>query len=456
MSVQDALNQDEFGKSIILNLSPEFILTGSTALSEQGTILRPDENPLHDIDFISTFGREETLKRFLEKYPDAIKIRDIFGEGYITDTYLIAPEGMEVADLKLETYTAKDGEERILVRSYNIVDSKTKKKKGSFELKEEPVLGKNNEPELNKDGSPVTKKVEVSKGVEGKLLDFFSYENYSDLNRNEPFSYTDAEGNEIRLANWKGTFEAKIKFARYKDIWDYNRFIPTENLEAISKAQETTTQDIEAKKAKFKNQVSPIESYVPSTNNMMEKLIKRNIEDPGIVQLLTNSERKYLKANRAEILKRRNQWLENNIKEAIEEAVKNTEDFSIPSDLSKVSPSYITRNSTVELTVPGNYRVAFDGLKPNLDNEYKFYDNDTSDGSQVVVPLSYVKKINVAGVDIYDSALTKTTSPETEVEQTAREKAIEENFNSIIKTLDSSKLMLDAALDGNYIGKKKC
>jgi hypothetical protein len=208
-----------------------------------------------------------------------------------------------------------------------------------------------------------------------------------------------------------------------------------ETLEEAEKAQEkaeatetkeTTTQDIEAKKAKFKNQVSPIKSYVPSTNDIMEKLIKRNIEDPGIVQLLTNSERNYLKANRAEILKRRDQWLESNVKEAVEKAVKNTKDFSIPSDLPKVNSAYITRNSTVELTVPGNYRVAFDGLKPNSKNEYTFIDK--SDGSEVVVPLSYVKKINVIGIDIYDSSLTETTTPETEVvqEEEVKEEEVEQ------------------------------
>lgn len=211
-----------------------------------------------------------------------------------------------------------------------------------------------------------------------------------------------------------------------------------------------TIVDIETKKDKFKNQVSPIESYVPSTNDIMEKLIKQNIKDPGIIQQLTDSERNYLKANRAEILKRRDQWLDSNVKEVVEEAVKNTEDFSIPSDLSQVSPAYISENSTVELTVPGNYTVAFDGLKPNSENEYTFIDK--SDGSEVVVPLSYVKKINVSGVDIYDSALTETTAPETEVEQTAREKVIDKNFENIIKALGDKALMQGT----QYVGQKKC
>ena len=190
----------------------------------------------------------------------------------------------------------------------------------------------------------------------------------------------------------------------------------------------------------------------------MEKLIKRNIEDPGIVQLLTNSERNYLKANRAEILKRRDQWLESNVKEAVEKAVKNTKDFSIPSDLPKVNPAYITKNSTVELTVPGNYRVAFDGLKPNSKNEYTFIDK--SDGSEVVVPLSYVKKINVIGIDIYDSSLTETTTPETEVEQSVRRIAINNYFENILGQIEITALEPNLKeMDGEIertIGEKKC
>ncbi len=271
------------------------------------------------------------------------------------------------------------------------------------------------------------------------------------------------------------------------------------------KEQETTTREteVEAKKAKFKNQVSPIKSYVPSTNDIMEKLIKQNIEDPGYVQTLTDSERNYLKANRAEILKRRYQWINSNVKEAVEKAVKNTKDFSIPSDLAGVSPAYITNNSTVELTVPGNYTVAFGGLKPNSKNEYTFIDQ--SDGSEVVLPLSYVKKINVIGIDIYNSTLLETTTPkaqlatveeiedgfavvdpmnppgegesynpmskeeatrqveelnkdrkqtidsETEVEQSVREKVIENNFQEIIKQLKNNQI-----IDGeNFVGQER-
>ena len=63
VSLQDALDSDKFGASIIDKLSKKgFILTGSTSLGEQGTIQRPDENLLHDIDWVSPFNREETKR----------------------------------------------------------------------------------------------------------------------------------------------------------------------------------------------------------------------------------------------------------------------------------------------------------------------------------------------------------------------------------------------------------
>ena len=241
VTVEEALKRDSFGKSIIDTMNAQgMILTGSTALSEQGTILRPDENPLHDIDFVSPFSRIETQKRFKEKYPDAIKVRFIEGDGYTTDTYLIAPEGHDISNYITETYIAEDGSERILIKSYDVINSKTGKKAGSFKLEAQEQKKKDGTPILNEDGSVQTKNIEISKGVEGKVIDFFSYDNYEDKNKNEVFSYVGPEGNELKLSNWKDIFKAKLDFARYKDIWDYNRFIPIENVKAISEAQKTT------------------------------------------------------------------------------------------------------------------------------------------------------------------------------------------------------------------------
>jgi hypothetical protein len=220
VSVEEALKSDKFGASIIYKLSKQgFILTGSTALSEQGTILRPDENPLHDIDWVSPFNRKETEDKFLESYPDAIKVRDIYGDGYVTDSYLIAPDGYSIVNYKADDFGGK-----IIINSYDVAD-KNGNVVGTYRLQKQE--GSNQSEEM------VT-------GIEGKVIDFFSYDDYGSKNKNKPFNFQSKEGTVIQLANWKDTFKAKLDFARYKDIWDYNRFIPTENIPFYAKEQKQT------------------------------------------------------------------------------------------------------------------------------------------------------------------------------------------------------------------------
>ena len=217
VNIEDALKKDAFGASIIEKLAKQgFILTGSTALSEQGTILRPDENPLHDIDWVSPFTTEETISKFLEIYPEAIFVRTIKDTTYRTDSYIIAPEGHSVRNFKTVDYVDNKGKVKTIISSYQVVNKKNEVV-GTFE---------------NVEGT------EVVTGVEAKVIDFFSYPNYNKANKNAPFAYTTEAGYVLQLANWKDTFNAKLRYARYKDLWDYNRFIPNINLEEKNKAVE--------------------------------------------------------------------------------------------------------------------------------------------------------------------------------------------------------------------------
>jgi LysM repeat protein len=211
VSIEEALKKDEFGASIVKELSKEgFILTGSTALSTQGTVLRPDENPLHDLDWVSPFTREETVAKFLSSYPDAIKVRDIENnDGYVTDSFLIAPEGYSIKNYKTNSYIDSNGVTKIIINSYDVVD------------KDDNVVGTYN----------LVEGAEVTDGIEAKVIDFFTYENYAARNRNPAFEYTTEDGSVLKLSNWKDTFSAKLEWARYKDIWDYNRFIPNVNIQ---------------------------------------------------------------------------------------------------------------------------------------------------------------------------------------------------------------------------------
>ena len=215
----DALNQDSFGKIIIEKLSNlGFILTGSTSVGEQGTIQRPNENLLHDIDWVSPFNEKETIRLFIKEYPEAIFIRKINAEDYTTDSYLIAPDGYYIDDVVFKVYGEKEKERKIL-QSYNVYDKKTKEIKGDFYVT------------IDKKGKPK----EVPTGTQGKVIDFFSYEVYKGL------PTTTVEG--VRLANWKDIFKAKLAWARYKDIWDYNRFIPNENVKTPKQKSLTPEQN---------------------------------------------------------------------------------------------------------------------------------------------------------------------------------------------------------------------
>lgn len=206
VSIEKALSQDSFGKSIISELSKEgFILTGSTAISEQGLILRPDENLLHDIDWVSPYSRQETIERFLKVYPDAIKVRDIINEEYVTDSYLIAPKGHSIKNYK-STTTPNN---KIFIDSYEVVNDKTGDVVGTYQLIVERGRSK-----------------EVVTGVEAKVIDFFSYKEFTSRNKYKPYEYFTEEGERILLANWRDIFSAKLDWSRYKDVWDYNRFIP--------------------------------------------------------------------------------------------------------------------------------------------------------------------------------------------------------------------------------------
>lgn len=249
VSLEEAMSADKFGASIINNLSKKgFILTGSTSLGEQGTIQRPNKNLLHDIDWVSPFNRKQTEEIFKEVYPEAIKIRDIYGEGYITDTWIISPEGYNIVNLKKES-------DYNIITQYDIVDNKGSVV-GTYRIQKQ------------KDSN---QKEEVVTGIEAKVIDFFSYEEYNQLS---PF-----EKDGIKLVNWKEIFKAKLEFARYKDIWDYNRFIPRETQLEVDAEQKQSELG-----SPLVQEFVPIEgsiedfllSFDPDTRKFVRKLMEEN------------------------------------------------------------------------------------------------------------------------------------------------------------------------------------
>ena len=251
VSIDAAMAKDKFGASIIDVLSKSgFLLTGSTALSEQGTVLRPKENPLHDIDWVSPFSRQETKDKFLKIYPEAQKIREIINEDYFTDTYLIMPEGHKLQNYKTVTFTDTKGEEKVLIDSYEV--TKNGKVVGTYNLSKD------------EDGN---NKEDVT-GVEGKAIDFFIYENFTEALEYPGLTKTTQKGKTLGLSNWKNIFKAKLEYSRYKDIWDYNRFVPNENVSLFR----SVTGGFENKKGvtTITNKPKPTK---PNTGNITQKEI---------------------------------------------------------------------------------------------------------------------------------------------------------------------------------------
>ncbi len=201
ISLEEALKSDKFGNSIVEKMAKYFILTGSITLSEQGTVYRPNENQIHDLDWVSSLTREESIKIFNELYPNNKYIRNIYNEEYQTDTWLIAPEGYNIENLQID-----NSKKTNKITGYDIVDS---------------------------NGDVVSSYIPLTDShtgkVEAKLIDIFTYEIPTE-EKTANKEITLESGTKLKIADWRNTFAAKLNFARLKDIWDYNRFIPNDNI----------------------------------------------------------------------------------------------------------------------------------------------------------------------------------------------------------------------------------
>lgn len=191
VNIDKALRENPYEYDIISKLSNVgIILTGSAAMSTQGAVYRPVENPLHDLNFNTNgnISREELEEKIKPLFPNLTHIRTIPNESYVTETYLV------------------------MDRPFTI---KQKKDMGIF------IIEDNNG---NKLGSFVGSNLVLEKGVKGKFLDFFTQQ----LISYPPFRYN-YNGQVLLLSNYRGAIKEKLKYGRLKDLFDYNRFIKNEN-----------------------------------------------------------------------------------------------------------------------------------------------------------------------------------------------------------------------------------
>jgi hypothetical protein len=246
VNLEEALKNDKFANDIVNKMADYFILTGSPSLAEQGTVLRPIENHLHDLDWVSPFDKTKTNKLFNSLYPNNKFVREIKGANNDTNTWLIVPEGYKIINLNII------GDKKTII-GYDIVD-KDNNIVSSYDKKNDEHTGK----------------------IEAKLIDIFIYNN--DKTRKEDslaVPYTLPSGKKLLLSDWRVTFKAKLGYSRLKDIWDYNRFIPNDNIfkEEIYLQQEpqSTEKPSEEINTLIKNFLAKLGISVKSVDEIRDK-----------------------------------------------------------------------------------------------------------------------------------------------------------------------------------------
>ncbi len=185
VNIGKALKENPYEDEIIRKLQKHNIaLAGSASIALSGTLFRPSENPLHDIDFEAEGKSKEEMDTIIKKeFPHSTHIRTIDNDGKPTQTYLI------------------------LDREFTL--SHTKDSSQYF------IKDKNG----NTIGSFIGSELVLAKDIKGKFLDFFTGKS--------SFGHhaMSINGRTYLISDYRNAMDAKINWAREKDIWDYNNFV---------------------------------------------------------------------------------------------------------------------------------------------------------------------------------------------------------------------------------------
>ena len=191
VDVETALKENPYEDSIIKKLGEHGIaLAGSTSIALQGSLYRPSENPLHDIDFnAGNNSSKESLDKLLPTlFPnDTIQFSHALKKdknGDQTVTYITLSEPFDIKNTGYDT--------------------------AEFYSKEGRYLGKREHYDLF-----------LEDGVQGKMLDFFTGPTQES---NYGFYTKNINGHDYLLAESNAAMAAKILWARPKDMWDYKNF----------------------------------------------------------------------------------------------------------------------------------------------------------------------------------------------------------------------------------------
>lgn len=210
---QEAFDQNSIAKEIMTKIGtdPRLVLTGSIAMSTQGTVYRKIETVVHDLDFVNQGMTEEQIEQLIRSnFPDFIKAYKFkTADDIDVNTYVIPPKGLRITNL-----VRRAGDLSKIIY-YDLVNEKGEKV-GEYELLHD----------VTPEGYIVNER-ERHDGERALLVDFFSNGPQRD-SFSYPFTGSDGKTYEVALSHFDAPFEKKLGLGlgRLKDIWDFNRFIP--------------------------------------------------------------------------------------------------------------------------------------------------------------------------------------------------------------------------------------
>ena len=203
VDIAKALSENPYERDIIEFFAKNNIaLAGSASIALSGSLYRPDTNPLHDIDFSAKDYTKEELDALLKgHFPNLKFVREINdGPTKSTETYLTIDREFTTKEITIKVKEKGEEKEVLAVGLYD--------KSG------------------NQIGYYLGSELTLKEGVKGKFLDFFIGEGSSPYGKH----IINLNGKPYLVSDYRNAFQAKIDWARPKDIWDYNRFIPGLNL----------------------------------------------------------------------------------------------------------------------------------------------------------------------------------------------------------------------------------
>lgn len=191
---QAALKNDPHAAGIIYTLagSKQFTLTGSLAYAAQGTVYRPANAAIHDLDFVTPLSQRSAEERMERLFPWAEKVRSFGGMGDFVTTYVVPPR-----DHKISGVVQSNG----VITAYTVRDDR------------DAVVGRY----TNTDGK------ESSTGVKTAIVDLIGDPRQSTETMVIPTEFGDQR---VSIAPAEHAMAQKLLYARNKDIQDFANFVP--------------------------------------------------------------------------------------------------------------------------------------------------------------------------------------------------------------------------------------